>query len=89
MILAEVEIKNISDSPKICSPQNFILKDKSGNIYTPVIAKVPGPIITTNVLPGKTLSGYLGFTVPSGENDFTLIYQGATGNIEIALSTGE
>ncbi len=86
MILLETQIKNISDTTKVYSLQNFILKDKSGKVYQPKIAKVPNPIITTNVLPGKTLEGFAGFSVPDGENKFTLIFQGATGTINVEIT---
>ncbi len=86
MILAEVEIKNIGDVPKVYSLQNFVLRDENGKIYLPEIARVPNPIITTNVLPGKTLEGFVGFSVPDGENKFTLVFQGATGTINVEIT---
>ncbi len=83
MILLETEIKNISNAPKIYGTQNFTLTDSNGKVYQPEIAKVPNPIVTTNILPGKSMDGFLGFCVSGGENDFTLIFQGATGEIRV------
>ena len=85
MLLISVEIKNEGNVPKMYSAQNFLLKDEKGNTYTPAIAKVPNPILTTNVLPGKTLSGFLGFNIPENAGNTTLIYQGATGKVEIFI----
>ena len=85
MLLVDVEIKNVSDMSKMYSMQNFILKDENGNTYTPATAKVPNPILTTNVLPGKTLSGFLGFNIPENTGNTTLVFQGVTGKIEIQL----
>jgi len=85
MLLVDVEIKNVSDMSKMYSMQNFTLKDENGNTYTPAIAKVPNPILTTNVLPGKTLSGFLGFNIPENTGNTTLVFQGVTGKIEIQL----
>ena len=89
MILVETEIKNIGDTPKVYSLQNFVLKDESGKVYHPEIAKVPDPIITTNVLSGKTLNGFLGFSVPEGKSEFTLVFQGATGKINVEITVPE
>ncbi len=85
MLLIAVEIKNESNVPKVYGIQNFLLKDENGNTYTPAIAKVPNPILTTNVLPGKTLSGFLGFNVPESAGNLTLVFQGATGKIEVQI----
>ena len=89
IILVEVEIKNVSNTLKIYSYQNFLLKDNSGNTYASTIVKVPNPVLLchiTNLLPGKTLSGFLGFDIPQGVTVATLVYIGATGNIEIEIS---
>ena len=88
MLLIAVEIKNISNVPKVYSVQDFVLKDENDNTYTPAIAKVPNPILTTNVLPGKTLSGFLGFNIQEGASNTTLVYQGAIGKIEMQIQPG-
>ena len=90
MILVRVLIKNIGKMPQVYQIGNFYLLDNSsGKTISPALLKVPDPIITTNVLPGKTLSGYLGFNVGKGKGKFTLVFQGATGNIEINIPNVE
>ena len=56
---------------------------------TPITPPIPNPIITTNVLSGKTLNGFLGFSVPEGKNEFTLVFQGATGTINVEITVPE
>jgi len=89
VIAVMIKVKNEDNLIKIYKKSDFILKDSEGAMYQDDQGIKTLSFYTEDVKSGETAEGRMGFVVPKAETKFTLIYQGALGNIAIDLSKGE